>query len=69
MSERHFIVHQSDAGWQYTFMGTITGPFKSRQDAIDAAIEAARGEDSDCEVVVQDSDMRRETVWRADRKG
>lgn len=65
MTERHFIVHQNNAGWQFAYMGTITAPFSSRQEAISAAIEAAQQEgDAAAEVVVQEADLRRETVWR-----
>jgi hypothetical protein len=65
MSERHVIVYERDNTWQYTYRGTIAAPFKSRQDAIDAAIEAARDTgDPGIEVMVQDHDMQQETVWR-----
>jgi len=65
MSERHFIVYERDNSWQYTYRGSIAAPFKSRQDAIDAAIEQARqSNDATVEVIVQDHDMQQATVWR-----
>jgi len=65
MSERHFIVYERDNSWQYTYRGSIAAPFKSRQDAIDAAIDEARKTgDANIEVIVQDHDMQQETVWR-----
>jgi hypothetical protein len=67
MSERHFIVYLRDAAWQFSYRGSITAPFKSREEAIEAAIAQAREEnDPQIEVVVQDADMRSETVWRPD---
>ena len=65
MSERHFIVYLRDAAWQYSYRGSVTAPFKTREDAIEAAIIEAQEEgDPEIEVIVQDSDMRSETVWR-----
>jgi hypothetical protein len=65
MTERHFIVYERDNTWQYTYRGSIAAPFKSRQDAIDAAIaEARQANDTTIEVIVQDHDMQQETVWR-----
>jgi hypothetical protein len=66
MSERHLIVTQRDSAWQYMYRGTITGPFKGRDDAIEEAIKEARKiDDPDLEVIVQDVDLNQETVWRA----
>ena len=64
MSEQHFIVTARDHAWQYSFRGSIAGPFKSRDEAIAAAIEDAKetGE-GDVQVIVQDHDMQQETVW------
>ena len=65
MSDRHVIVYERDNSWQYTYRGSIAAPFRSRQDAIDAAIsEARQTNDSTIEVIVQDHDMQQETVWR-----
>ncbi len=65
MTERHLIVYQRDNAWQFSFRGTITGPFSSRESAIEAAIEEARtSDDTEVEVIVQDNDLTEETVWR-----
>ena len=65
MTERHFIVSERDHVWQYSFRGSVAGPFKSREDAIDAAIEeAGQAGDPQIAVIVQDHDMQQETVWR-----
>jgi hypothetical protein len=66
MAAQHFIV---TGRWQYTTRGIVAGPFKSRQEAIDAAIEAAGAlDDPEVEVIVQDHDLQRETVWRGSQK-
>jgi len=65
MTERHFIVFFRHSAWQYTYRGSITAPFGSREDAIAAAIEAAReSKEPEAEVIVQNPDMQEETVWR-----
>jgi hypothetical protein len=65
MSERHYLVYLRDAAWQFSYRGSVTAPFKTREEAIEAAIEEAQeSEDPDIEVLVQDADMRMETVWR-----
>lgn len=65
MSQRHFLVYLRDSAWQFSHKGSITAPFRSREEAIEAAINAAQQTNDDqIEVVVQDSDMRTETVWR-----
>ena len=70
MSERHLIVTQRDSAWQYMYRGTVTGPFKSREQAIEGAISEARGtKDTDIEVVVQDLDLNQVTVWRSGEAG
>ncbi len=62
--ERHFIVCFRD-GWQFSYRGTITGPFSDRDEAIEEAIrEAEETGVPDVEVIVQDPDTRQETVWR-----
>ncbi len=66
MAERHVIVYLRDGAWQFTFRGTVTAPFSSREEAIEAAIGEARAlADPDIEVIVQDVDLTQETVWRA----
>jgi hypothetical protein len=65
MSSNHFVVSQRDSVWQFSFRGDVTGPFTSKDDAVNAAIVAA-GEvgDAHVEVVVHDADLRVETVWK-----
>ena len=64
-SEHHFIVLFRDAAWQYTYRGSITGPFSEQGAAVQGAIEAAQNSgEKDAEVIVQKPDMRQETVWR-----
>jgi hypothetical protein len=66
MSESHYIVRLRDGFWQHTNRGTTAGPFKSREAAIEAAIEEARNSgDPTAEVIVQDSETLAETVWRS----
>lgn len=65
MSSSHFIVTQRGPAWQFSYKGDITAPFATKEAAVDAAIAAAQAEGgSDVEVLVQDTDMRTETVWR-----
>lgn len=67
MSSSHFLVYLRDSAWQFSYRGSITAPFKTREEAIEAAIEAAQEVGNrEVEVVVQDADMRTETVWRPD---
>ena len=55
----HFIVSQRDNVWLYSHRGDNGGPFKTRDDAIAAAIaEATEGGDPATEVIVQDHDMQ-----------
>jgi hypothetical protein len=66
MSTSHYLVATAAiAGWQFSHKGDITGPFESKEQAVEAAIAAA-GEsgDPEVEVMVQDADMKLETVWR-----
>lgn len=66
MSQHHLIVYRRDNAWQFTYRGTITAPFISREEAVAAAIIEARAlADDDIKVVVQNTDMTEETVWRA----
>lgn len=70
MTSNHFVVSQRDSVWQFSYRGDVTGPFTTRQAAIDAAIAAAAGiEDADVEVMVRDADLRSETVWRTGQPG
>jgi hypothetical protein len=65
MTERHFIVYERNHTWQYTYRGSIAAPFKSRDEAVAAAIGEARDTgDPDVTVIVQDHDMQEEIVWR-----
>jgi hypothetical protein len=65
MTERHYIVSDRHSAWQYTYRGSITAPFNTREEAIKAAIDAAQESgDRDVEVIVQNTDMQVETVWR-----
>ena len=66
MSTSHYLVGAAAiAGWQFSHKGDITGPFETKEQAIEAAIAAAgKSEDSDVEVMVQDADMKLETVWK-----
>lgn len=69
MSTNHFLVYLRDSSWQFSYRGSITAPFKTREEAVEAAIVAAREtDDRDVEVVVQEADMRTETIWRPDRE-
>ena len=68
MSNSHFLVYLRDASWQFSYRGSITAPFKTREEAVESAINAARNtDDPDVEVVVQDADMRTETIRRPER--
>jgi len=70
MSESHFIVCLRDGAWQHTNRGTTSAPFTSRDAAIRAAIEEARGTgDPSAEVIVQDNETSAETVWRPGQDG
>ena len=61
----HFIVSQRADVWLYSHRGDDAGPFKTREEAIEAAIqEATQAGDPATEVIVQDKDMQQETVWR-----
>ena len=66
MSESHFIVSLHNGSWQYSNRGSTSAPFKTRDTAIEAAIEDARASgDPDAEVIVQDPETLAETVWRS----
>lgn len=65
MENNHFVVSQRDSAWQFSFKGDITAPFATRDKAIEAAIAAAQAsDDPDVEVLLQDADLKVESVWR-----
>lgn len=67
MTEKHLIVSQIESAWQFSIAGSITAPFKSREAAIEAAIDEARKrDDPEIAVVVQDQDMIEEIIWRTE---
>ena len=66
MSESHFIVSLHNGSWQHSNRGSTSAPFKTREAAIEAAIEEARDSgDPEAEVIVQDPETSTETVWRS----
>ena len=66
MDTSHYVVSASTvSGWQFSHKGDITGPFDTKQAAVDAAIaEAGQSDDPDVEVMVRDADMKTQSVWR-----
>lgn len=65
MTQNHFIVCERDGAWQHTNRGSISAPFKTREAAIESAIDEARNSgEPDAEVIVQDPEMQTSTVWR-----
>jgi hypothetical protein len=65
----HFIVSMQDAAWQFSHRGTVTGPFPSKEEAIDAAVEEAKAITVDgdpSEVIVENEDRTFESTWRAE---
>lgn len=70
MSNTHFVVAARDNAWHFSFKGAMTGPFTSREDAVEAAIaQAGEEEHDDIEVIVLNADLTPETVWRQAVKG
>ena len=66
MSESHFIVCLREGAWQHTNRGSTSAPFRTREDAIEAAIGEARSSgDESAEVIVQDPETSARTVWRS----
>lgn len=66
MSESHFIVYLRDGCWQHTNRGSVSAPFKTREAAIESAIDDARNSsDQNAEVIVQEPETTAETVWRS----
>jgi hypothetical protein len=65
VTESHFIVTERDHAWMYSHRGDPAEPFKTRSEAIEAAIaEATAIGDPAAHVIVQNRDMQQETVWR-----
>jgi len=64
----HFIVARSDSHWKVSFHGSDQSPFETKEDAIAAAVEAAKIESAkglDVEVLVQDIDSTFHSAWRS----
>ena len=65
MDTNHYVVSQRESAWQYSHRGEISGPYYTKQKAIDAAIAAAtQADEADAEVLVRDADLKTESVWR-----
>lgn len=65
MTQNHYIVCERDGAWQHTNRGSISAPFKTREAAIESAIDEARTSGApDAEVIVQDPETQTRTVWR-----
>jgi hypothetical protein len=72
MPAHHFIVARSDSHWKVSFHGTEQSPFESKDEAIEAAVAAARIQSADgleVEVLVQDIDSTFHTAWRSGTEG
>lgn len=67
MSSHHFVVAAQEHAWHYSYKGAMTGPFNSRERAVEAAIEQAAQSKESVEVLVRDADLKTETVWRGER--
>ena len=66
MDTNHYVVSQRESAWQYSHRGEISGPYDTKQKAIDAAIAGAKqAGDADAEVLVRDADLKTESVWRS----
>jgi hypothetical protein len=68
MSADHFIVARSDSHWKVSFHGSDQSPFETKEEAIAAAVEAAKLESAkglDVEVLVQDIDSTFHSAWRS----
>jgi hypothetical protein len=66
MSISHYVVSErSESVWQFSHKGEITGPYTSRDAAVQAAIaEATASLDGESEVLVRDASLKTVTVWR-----
>ena len=70
MTQNHYIVCERDGAWQHTNRGSISAPFKTREAAIESAIDEARDSGQfDAEVIVQDPETQSRTVWRHGEAG
>lgn len=66
MAEHHYIVSNNGGIWQFSALGSTFAHFGSRDEAVDAAIEAAReAGEPEAQVIVQDMNREQQTVWRA----
>lgn len=68
MATHHFIVARSDSHWKVSFHGSDQSPFETKQEAIDAAVAAARLQSAkglEVEVLVQDINSKFHTAWRS----
>lgn len=66
MSTSHYVVSErSESVWQFSQKGEITGPYTSREAAVEAAISEARASlDADSDVLVRDASLKTVTVWQ-----
>ncbi|WP_375450540.1 hypothetical protein [uncultured Devosia sp.] len=72
MVTHHFIVARSDSHWKVSFHGTEQSPFESKEEALVAAVAAARVEFSkglEVEVLVQDIDSTFHSAWKSGADG
>ena len=68
MTAHHFIVARSDSHWKVSFHGTEQSPYETKEEAIEAAVAAARvqsAEGLEVEVLVQDIDSSFHTAWKS----
>jgi hypothetical protein len=68
MAAHHYIVARGDSHWKVSFHGTEQGPFVTKDEAISAAVEAARGtcaKGIEVEVLVQDIESNFHTAWKS----
>jgi hypothetical protein len=66
MPEHHYIVSNNHGVWQFSALGNTYAHFSSEQEAIDAAIQAAKESgEPEAEVIVQELNREQSTVWRA----
>jgi Uncharacterized protein conserved in bacteria (DUF2188) len=64
----HFIVARSDSHWKVSFHGSEHSPFETKEDAIAAAVQAAKEQSANgraVEVLVQDIDSTFHSAWRS----
>ena len=66
MAAHHFIVARQDGQWKVSYHGTEQGPFSVKDEAVAAAISAARdahAEGKEVEVLVQDIESNFHKAW------